>query len=362
MIIKKLFFLSIFLFASSSFAASVDGSVTGIKTKNYDDRLDFALVLPFNTKSELLNFKISRVLSNEYDSLKVLGQRIEIPSNISLPRQTERYFLSVRLNKPSYRLVHQGPRPIEIGAIQGSLPFKRTVDAIRSGQPLFSLINQFDFTSYNTAEPTDDNTVLNMGQLTMDKEILVVDNFKSPKNFINLAISLLEKNRHYLPVDLKLLDTGKPKSLKATPEHATVVVSLPDNIFNAFQENSRPLFPFSLAWNPQDPSNRLPILKDHLELSSSHILVDSEFLNSNFNILGYTLRYLVETEEGFDVLKEVKYKGQLADAIAINTGLSFSRLQIDVLASADTSTPTYVVSDDDFSEYIDYTSRYEFKF
>jgi len=99
---------------------------TGIEK---DGWLDFSLVMPMMSKSEYFNFELKKFISPESDVIEVVGQEANIPSNVSLPYQKERYlFFNITLDKPQYRLFVEEEKTYGLVATHGKLPFKKMVD------------------------------------------------------------------------------------------------------------------------------------------------------------------------------------------------------------------------------------------
>ena len=112
----------------------LSGTTKGYPIKDYDDQIDFGLIIKGMSKSELLAFDINKVISSDNDSFSVAGQNAEVPSNISLPRQKESYYLPVTIEKNSYRLFMNEPGPQKIIALHGRFPFKKVIDSLRSNK------------------------------------------------------------------------------------------------------------------------------------------------------------------------------------------------------------------------------------
>ena len=71
-------------------SSELRGRTTGHTVRDRDNIIDYALVMGAMSRQDLLNFQIQKVMSPLNDKITVVGQDVEIPSNISLPRQTER--------------------------------------------------------------------------------------------------------------------------------------------------------------------------------------------------------------------------------------------------------------------------------
>ncbi len=127
---------------SHSEPSTVEGQATGFQTEK-DGWVDFALVMPGLTKTELFNFQLSMVISPFFDRIQALGKILKIPSNISLPDQTENYFLPVSLSKPTYRLSFSETGLQRLYALRGRFPFKKVVDELRQDKMFVDVLNLF---------------------------------------------------------------------------------------------------------------------------------------------------------------------------------------------------------------------------
>lgn len=110
-----------------------------------DGLVDFSIVFPTIPLSQIPFFDPSWVISPETDTLQVAGRSFELPSNLSLPNQVERYVFDINLNKPQYRVFLKKQGPAQLIAAKGQFPMEQVVDQIRDGQSIFNLINYFNF-------------------------------------------------------------------------------------------------------------------------------------------------------------------------------------------------------------------------
>ena len=131
-------------FASKTSPAALSGftEIAGTTTnysniKDKDGVVDFSLVIPAMTVDELMNFELSRIVSPENDTLNILSKELQVPSNLSLPRQVESYFLSFTLDKPEFRSYVREMGQYNLYALQGTFPLKKVIDGIQAGQSLF---------------------------------------------------------------------------------------------------------------------------------------------------------------------------------------------------------------------------------
>lgn len=139
------------LFASVTYAVTmsgfteISGTTNSYTLKDKDGIVDFSLVMPAMSIEELMNFDLARIISPENDELNILSKKFEVPSNLSLPKQTESYFLSFTLDKPGFRSYVRDLGNYNLYALHGSFPVKKVIDAAQSGQTLFEMVNLLTF-------------------------------------------------------------------------------------------------------------------------------------------------------------------------------------------------------------------------
>lgn len=120
------------------------GQSTGFQVKDGDNQTDFALMMLTVQKQDLFAFNINMFISPQIDVVDVFGQKINIPSNVSLPRQKERYGpVQIVLNKPAYRMYFDALGMQNVVTLRGQFPFKEVVDEMRGKKPFIELINYF---------------------------------------------------------------------------------------------------------------------------------------------------------------------------------------------------------------------------
>lgn len=206
------------------------GVVKNIGVKNGDGQIDFALVMPALTKKDLLNFDLNTVMSPYMDTISALNNDINLPSNVSLPKQNERYFFSVTLEKPLYRTYFKNAGPKRVYAAQGRFPFKAVVDEFRKDKQFFELINYFTLTSgaVRDVNLANDSTTLDMpaNEITFTQK----KSLKAPvinKGEVLMAVAANKVNEYMVPSDVKRLEPGKSIQLntlaQAEPYLVTVI-------------------------------------------------------------------------------------------------------------------------------------------
>ena len=123
--------------------AELKGQVTQLPVADGDKLIDFGLVMPALSKADILNFDLDQVISPYTDILTVAGQDAPLPSNVSLPKQKEKYFFNLTVEKPIYRIMAPTLGPKRFYAARGRFPFKPVVDELRAGKPFYELLNYF---------------------------------------------------------------------------------------------------------------------------------------------------------------------------------------------------------------------------
>ncbi len=359
-------FSSILFLALNSFAMSdlvttqedealnpdIEGVVSGYNVRNRDDKVNFGIVMPVLTKTDVLDFQISKILSPEVDVLTALGQEIPVPSNVSIPRQSERYsFFTVTLNKPEYTIpLAKGSK--QLGVLEGIFPFRKVVDAFRAGRPLFSLVNDFSFNTYTLSEELDplsnDGVDLEVGDVVIEDEVEFFLDQDIPEGYVALGLTLNNLNTEegqeqtFFPTDLKTLKSSTEMNLGSTQNSTPLVVMIPQESFDSLENSTKNPVPFTLSWDNALVDNMLPLMKDHVELSNIEMIIDAQVINSSATVLGYKLSILRnDTENGeekFEKDFEIVGLGDLPEALDLDGQLEIeARVRLDVFATQNTN-------------------------
>lgn len=348
----------------------LQGSVDGYDTRNFDDKLDFGLVIPTLTKEQVLNFSLSSVLSTKTDTVRASGQSIKVPSNVSLPKQKERYFITIKINKPTFRLpIHLNELPETVAILAGSMPFRDTVRTLRGGDPLFSVLNTFTFKSFSLTPLTnlEDDLQLTAGDQPIEGETTTFNvPFEIDEDYLALGLNLNSTMNEagiskYFPVNIKTLE--QPQNLLSMGENNTpMIVIVPKGAFDtSAEETANLLFPFSLVWEESQPATMLPLGKDFVSFERTEnthgILIDNSKL-SDFTVLAYRLTVFdtdgaVLIEETFETLENITW----------STDMPASRIRLDVLATdpdpiMTSINSTHILNKDIFKQ-AKYITRYE---
>lgn len=210
----------------------VKGTATDFGRLITDGKVDFGLVIPALSRQQMLSFDLSTVLSPKTDTISIIGNDIAIPSNITLPDQSETYIFPIDFNKPDYRVYLREKGTYQMFAMHGQFPLQRVVGDIRAGKSLFEVINYFNFSGGGQA-PVDVQGNLSginvaVNQIAFDKQV----NVKAPAyptTQIMVSLALMEQNGLFMPTDLKRLTPSQSMNLKSVGNTPSVISLLLDN-------------------------------------------------------------------------------------------------------------------------------------
>lgn len=208
--------------------AEVRGQVTQMPVVNGDKLIDFALVMPAVAKADLLNFDISQVISPYNDTLTAAGQTSDIPSNVSLPKQSESYFINVTLDKPVYRLKVTTLGQKKFVTTRGRFVFKTVVGELRNGKPFAELINYFSILGGSIREATLTSALTNLdipGNEMEFKSTLSVNSVNTPADELMLVLATNEFGGSMVPTDVKRTTNGQPTKLQSMLGKPAYIVS-----------------------------------------------------------------------------------------------------------------------------------------
>ncbi|MBX3041488.1 MAG: hypothetical protein KF789_12340 [Bdellovibrionaceae bacterium] len=193
----------------------LSGTTTGHTIKDNDGFIDFGLVISALTRNDILAFDLTKVISSQMDSISVVGQKLDIPSNVALPRQRETYLLPIRLEKPAYRLSFAKEGVQRVFAAQGRFPFKAVIDEARREVPFYDLINHFSI----TGGVVRDIQIKGPGKVDLPVNELSFStrrNFKAPalgSNEVMISMAVASLNGWLVPTDVKKLGSNETRAL-----------------------------------------------------------------------------------------------------------------------------------------------------
>lgn len=182
-----------------------------------DGKVDFGMIIPSLSRDQMLSFDISTIISPRNDTISIIGNEVKIPTNISLPDQSETYIFPIRLNKPDYRLYLREPGAYQLGVTHGQFPLQRVVSDIRAGKSFLEVVNYFDFKEMGVKDVIVNGDMsgvnLPVNQTPFDKTFTV----KAPafaSGLVMMSLGLIEQNDHFLPSDVKRLTPNQSMNLK----------------------------------------------------------------------------------------------------------------------------------------------------
>ncbi|MNK12076.1 hypothetical protein D3C87_301330 [compost metagenome] len=208
----------------------VRGNTQGLPIVDKDGYVDFGLIMPAFSKADLLAFDINNVISPQSDRISTLGQDIDIPTNISLPKQSEKYsFFTATLDKPLYRIYFQQPGVTRVYAARGRFPFKTVVDSVRKGAEFYELINEFKINGGGVRD-----IEVKSGKTTLDIPVREL-NYTEKKEVLAptiagdevfLAVGVANQSGLLIPTDVKKINSNKKMALTVLPEAEQMVLGV----------------------------------------------------------------------------------------------------------------------------------------
>ena len=207
----------------------VKGNAVGFENIKKDGKVDVGLVYPALSRRDLLQFDISSVVSPETDEIKVITEKVGVPSNLSLPKQRESYVLPITLNKPQYRMFVRKPGTYRVTANHGQFPLKRVIKDIQAGKSLFEVINLFRFKSAGQMEMTITDDMegqdISVNQIKFDQAVEMVAP-QIPEKTGVVSAAMVDQGGLFFPTDIKGLKSGQTKKLKVPTGSKAFVLSL----------------------------------------------------------------------------------------------------------------------------------------
>lgn len=239
--------------------AELRGTVTQLPVVDGDKLIDFALVMPAVTKADLLTFDMGQVISPYTDTMSAAGQTSEVPSNISIPRQRESYFISVTLNKPAYRLKVPNLGQKKFVTARGRFVFKDVVKELRDGTPFHELINHFTIHAGSIRDVTviDQITQIDLpGNELQFTNTVPVRTANANSDEVQIVLAASDYSGSMIPTDVKRATHGQPLNMQTLPGRQAYIVNVikkqSEMMSNApgADRMSASLTPYSAGHNP----------------------------------------------------------------------------------------------------------------
>lgn len=200
----------------------LQGQTTGFGNLTGNGVLDLSLVFSAVPRSDVASLELTQLIGTGVDKVSVYGETLELPSNLSVPKQTETYFMivPVTLDKPSYRLSVAKPGSYRFAAVHAQFDFKKTIDDMRDGKSFFDVINRIQFRSYSTRDLTiqqpNQAADFKLGATPL-KASVAVRASGLPKGYAMVATSLVESGGYSVVTDVKRLLEGESRTLMTAP-------------------------------------------------------------------------------------------------------------------------------------------------
>lgn len=192
------------------------------KTSHYqgikkDGKVDFGLIFPALSRRQLLQFDVSTMISPEVDTIKILTEKFNIPSNIAFPKQTENYVLPITIDKANYRMFLKQPGNYRMVAAHGQFPLKQVISELTDGKSFFDVLNLFTFFGGGQRDIQVNATVkgqdIAVNQVPFDSTVNVMGPAFVGNNVV-VSIPLTDQGGVFFPSDLKSIGAGETVAMK----------------------------------------------------------------------------------------------------------------------------------------------------
>ncbi|MES2800904.1 MAG: hypothetical protein V4654_00300 [Bdellovibrionota bacterium] len=212
----------------------IKGQVTGLPVKDGDKMMDFSLVIPTISKGDLMSFDLDSIVSPFDDTIDIIfGKTADLPSNVSLPTQKEKYnfLISLTLSKPEHRVYTNNYGQKTFYAFSGKFPFKEVMEQLNADKQFYEVMNSFHFTNGSIREVTvaGPSTALNIpsGEIKFDGTQAGVKGATILADEVVMLLSLNDlSGGRFVPSDVKRLESKQTAALKTIAGKPTYIVSL----------------------------------------------------------------------------------------------------------------------------------------
>lgn len=254
----------------------VKGVTSGLPISDKDGYVDFGLVMPAFSKIDLLRFDMNNIISPQMDRISALGQDIDIPANLSLPRQSEKYGLfTVTLDKPTYRVYYGQPGVSRVFVARGRFPFKSTVEGLRGGAEFYEMLNDFRLSggAVRDLDVRSGSTRLDLPTRELnftDKRDVQSPALRGDEMFIAAAVA--NQSGYLIPTDFKQMEQNKKTSLNLLPGTESMVLGVVmrrADMKNSVDRMSATIQPFAANIAPK----MLPLIPDPTLQGSNEIIM-----------------------------------------------------------------------------------------
>lgn len=194
------------------------GNTSGFGQLKNDGIFDIGLVVQAIPRAAISSVSMTSLISPEIDHFTVMGQSVDLPSNITIPAQTENYIFPLKFDKSIYRLYLPTIDTYKISALHAQVPFKATIDAVRNGKTFVDMVNTFNFREGSLTDVTITGPKNALDLVVNTTPFTKSVPFTAP-TFANtldlLAIALSQSNGLYYPTDIKNVASAQTVQLSA---------------------------------------------------------------------------------------------------------------------------------------------------
>lgn len=208
----------------------ISGITEGFGSLKKDKWADVSVVAPLFSREQLIRFDVSYLISDQMDTMKVFGQKFSVPSNISFPKQKEKYgWFTLTLNKPIYRMPFYFSGTYDLIALHGRFPFEKTIDKIRNNENIFSVVNDFQINQggITRVEINQGNHEKNLAinSLQFDRELEILSPDIKDENEVNMIVGLNKKENKYFPSGIKYVKEKERVKLNFSSQHENLALA-----------------------------------------------------------------------------------------------------------------------------------------
>lgn len=263
--------------AYSATGFQLKGRTDGHQVVNNDGKVDFGLVIPAFGRKDILHFDIKDLISADQDTIQVVGRNIKVPSNLTLPRQEENYFVTIRFNKPNYRMHFRSEGVKTVFAGRAQFPLEEVINASQSGKELFELANVFTLLGGEVREIPLQGPVTQENFYVRHLQFNGRQTVQGPRmrsDELVMAAALTPYKDLYFPTDVKNLTTGRSQALTTDGAHGAALLSIlrkkseshPDRMVDRFSSAFQPLHRGAVP-------ELLPLMDDPVARSAHHVQI-----------------------------------------------------------------------------------------
>jgi hypothetical protein len=196
-----------------------------------DGKIDFGLVFPALSRRQLLQFDVTSMISPEVDTIRVMTESIDIPSNVTLPEQRETYILPIKFDKPLYRMFVKQPGDYRMVAAHGQFPLKEVVKDLRDGKSFFDVLNYFTLLSGGQRDVQVTGSIsgqdIAVNKVPFNSTVSVTGPALAGTD-VMVSIPMTDQGGVFFPSDIKNIKSGQTVSLRvpSAPSNGAFIASL----------------------------------------------------------------------------------------------------------------------------------------